>query len=431
MDGSPGHKNSTVRRGGTGRGLLGATIGLVLLAAAAAYWWHRANSAPLIVLPSPHLPNLNAYDFYVRAGGQVAPGDYLLGEEQLWWKRGRRSVPLGETEVGVRQSAGALQTLRAGFAFPFQEPPSWSPDHARQSVMTFINLAALLRAEGRLRAARGTTRARWTVTWTPCDWAQDVPRGNGGVLSALVGVACAEAVWKPALRGVDRLDARAARRAARRLETINARRFPWADTLIGEKWETLALAQPWFAQKSIFLIGYEVRPRFGPGGPGPLQTVRTQTHFWLKGKRGILAEYLAYTDRTIADARLPFALRPPAAPRPNNSAATLLSADTRQFRLRTVECDTQNDLLLAALALRAYRVEKGVYPARLDELVTDGYLSRVPDDPFAPPGMPLLYRRLPGGSKYLLYSVGRTARTMEANPCRTSPTWAAVVRGAC
>jgi hypothetical protein len=220
---------------------------------------------------------------------------------------------------------------------------------------------------------------------------------------------------------VDHLDAPAARRAARRLETINARRFPWADTLTAEKWETLALAQPWFAQKSIFLIGYEVRPRFGPGGPGPLQTVRTQTHFWLKGKRGILTEYLAYTDRTIADARLPFALRPTAAPRPNNSAATLLSADTRYFRLRTVECDTQNDLLLAALALRAYRVEKGVYPTRLDELVTDGYLSRVPDDPFAPPGMPLRYRRLPGGSKYLLYSIGPDGKDDGGKPVSNKP----------
>jgi hypothetical protein len=282
-------------------------------------------------------------------------------------------------------------------------------------------LAALLRAEGRLRAAHGNHASAMDSYLDALRLAQDVPRGNGGVLSALIGVACAEAVWKPALRGVDRLDAPAARRAARRLETINARRFPWADTLIGEKWETLALAQPWFAQKSIFLIGYEVRPRFGPGGPGPLQTVRTQTHFWLKGKRGILDEYLAYTDRTIADARLPFSLRPPAPPRPNNSAATLLSADTRYFRLRTVECDTQNDLLLAALALRAYHVEKGVYPARLDELVTDGYLSRVPDDPFAPPGMPLLYRRMPGGSKYLLYSVGPDGKDDGGKPVSNKP----------
>jgi hypothetical protein len=247
--------------------------------------------------------------------------------------------------------------------------------------------------------------------------AKDVPRGNGGVLSALVGVACAQAVWKPAWRGVDRLDAQAARHAVHRLETINARQFPWADTLTGEKWEHLAMALPWFNEKSILQIGYEVRPRFGPGAPGPLNTVvQAQTRTWLQGKRGILAEYLSYTDRTIADARHPFALRHrPAPPRPNMSAATLLSADTRQFRLRSVECDTQSALLLAALALRAYRAGKAVYPARLDELVTRGYLSRVPDDPFAVPGTPLRYRRLPNG-RFLLYSVGPDGKDDSGKP---------------
>jgi hypothetical protein len=244
---------------------------------------------------------------------------------------------------------------------------------------------------------------------------EDLPRG-GGVMSALTGVICAQTGREPAWREVDHLDARAARRAARRLEAINARRFPWADTLTGEKWETLAMMRPWFAQKTIFQIGFEAGPTLRPGDPGPLQTVRTQTRIWLKGKRGILADYVSYTDRTIAEARLPFALRLPDPPLPTDPAAALLVSPKGAFRLHTVRRDIGNALLLATLALRAYRVERGVYPVRLDELATGGYLLRLPDDPCAPPGTPLRYQRLPGGKKYLLYSVGVDGKDDRGRP---------------
>jgi hypothetical protein len=61
-----------------------------------------------------------------------------------------------------------------------------------------------------------------------------------------------------------------------------------------------------------------------------------------------------------------------------------------------------NALFLVEFALRAYRVERGRYPDRLDQLVP-GALVRVPDDPFALKGQ-LRYRRK--GDSYVLYSVG-------------------------
>ncbi|MBV9848134.1 MAG: hypothetical protein JO250_00460 [Armatimonadetes bacterium] len=82
------------------------------------------------------------------------------------------------------------------------------------------------------------------------------------------------------------------------------------------------------------------------------------------------------------------------------SQMLVISDDTARFGEASGEA--QNALLLTALALRAYRVEHGVYPATLDALIPT-YLSRVPDDPFALSG-PLRYRRV--GDKYVLYSVG-------------------------
>lgn len=57
--------------------------------------------------------------------------------------------------------------------------------------------------------------------------------------------------------------------------------------------------------------------------------------------------------------------------------------------------------LRLAVALVAYRSEKGRYPAMLDDLAPE-YLSTVPDDLFT--GQPLIYRVEENG--YLLYSVG-------------------------
>jgi hypothetical protein len=59
-------------------------------------------------------------------------------------------------------------------------------------------------------------------------------------------------------------------------------------------------------------------------------------------------------------------------------------------------------LLIADLALQAYRLEQGQYPERLDSLVPD-LMRSVPVDPFD--GQPLRYR-LEEGNEYVLYCVG-------------------------
>src|SRR5262249_28531661 len=60
-------------------------------------------------------------------------------------------------------------------------------------------------------------------------------------------------------------------------------------------------------------------------------------------------------------------------------------------------------LLVAELAIRAYRLERGDAPDSLESLVT-AYLSAVPVDPYSPRGEPLIYRKARSGS--LLYSAG-------------------------
>ncbi|MHC4220946.1 MAG: hypothetical protein ACYST9_00875, partial [Planctomycetota bacterium] len=63
---------------------------------------------------------------------------------------------------------------------------------------------------------------------------------------------------------------------------------------------------------------------------------------------------------------------------------------------------TERTAVLVVLALQQWQLDKGLYPANLDELVAAGYLKEMPMDPFS--GKPLVYKKTDDG--FTLYSVG-------------------------
>jgi len=60
------------------------------------------------------------------------------------------------------------------------------------------------------------------------------------------------------------------------------------------------------------------------------------------------------------------------------------------------------DALIAMIALLRYKAEKNCLPESLDRLVANGYLKRLPVDPFS--GNPLVYKQI--GDDFILYSFG-------------------------
>jgi general secretion pathway protein G len=63
----------------------------------------------------------------------------------------------------------------------------------------------------------------------------------------------------------------------------------------------------------------------------------------------------------------------------------LASIGLAQYRNSIVyssEAVLKQDLLLMREAIDQYYADKGQYPSSLDALVTDGYLRKIPDDPF-------------------------------------------------
>jgi len=340
--------------------------------------FHQLDKDPALAVPTPAMPKTNARDYYLRAVSAAVTGQ-------------------------------KVSLLHQGFQFPYQELPVRSFSTALPQYRSLQGLARTLAADAQARAARGDWNGAMNTGLDAVQIGETMPRG-GPLIGMLVGVACQSIGRKQAWRAVDHLSTAQARAAARRLAQIRTYHVPYADTLQEEKWSGQAgflelMHRPdWSGTLAQSLVpDPNGGQNGGQGGNSPGQWA-LGTRLRLMGKHRILADYTQTLDRMIADARRPFAARAPvpAASPAADPISDMLAPSFWNTRIRETEANTQNALLMVTLALRAYKMEHGVYPATLAALAPN-YLQAVPDDPFALSGA-LRYKRQ--GARYILYSVG-------------------------
>jgi hypothetical protein len=366
----------------------------------------KRERGPRVHIPTPTLPNPNARDFYVRAGSLSSEGPATVPPPG-------QTFSLAQEEAELARNREAFKTLRAGFAFPYHEPPIRSFRHLLPHLAKFRSLARLLSLEARVKARKKDYAGAASSSLDALHMGHDIPRG-GALINALVGIAVQAIGRRPLWDTARQLDAAEARAAAHRLETIRARGVSYADVMTEEKWVIQAGLAEAFRDGSPLKM---LRDMSGSGGgPSQLwQDLQLQYRFLRKGKRRILSDNAAYLDRLIADAKQPFnpdASQPPVPDDPINAVVLPVFA---QVRLKFVDTETQNALLNVVLALRAYRLERGHYPERLGDLVPR-YLSRVPDDPCARrPNVPLRYRAPPATGTFFT-ALAWTGRMTTARP---------------
>jgi len=314
-----------------------------------------------------------------------------------------------QKEALVAENARAVQLLHQGFQYPYQEPPSHSFNAAFPYYQKLRQLARFLSLQAQVDAERGDWNDAMIASLDAVQMGETMPRG-GPLIGMLEGVAYQSIGRKQAWRTVDHLSAAQAREAARRLAQIRTHHVPYADTLQEEKLSGQAgflelMRRPDWSDALANSIVPDPNGGQNSGQSGnSLGQWALGTRFRLMGKGRIMADYTQTLNQIIADARRPFAARSPApaAPPTADPISDMLTPTFGNTRIRETEADTQNALLLTMLALRAYKLDHGAYPATLAALAP-GYLQAVPDDPFALSG-PLRYKRL--SAKYLLYSVG-------------------------
>jgi len=386
---------------------------VVILAVSIALRVRGLDVNPSVTVPTPTLPSPNAYDYFVAADNAHTEDKWASGDPF----RDNSSAAMAAKEQSLSQNVRAFGLLHQGFQYPFQAPPSrsfYGPNFTNYQKLR--SLARVLALEANVDAQKGDWNGSLAADMDDMQLGEEMPHG-GSLIAMLVGSACQSIGRRQAWDAINHLDAAGARAAARRLEHIRADHVPFADTLQEEEWTT---------QASLLELmhGRDWPSNFvginGGSIPAKFQQNVTATRIRLAGKRAIMANYTGYMDQSIVNARLPYAAHPAEPPAPSDPLnQTLLEYPLGDTRLREAETNTQNTLLLVMLALRAYKLEHGAYPATLSALAP-GYLKSVPADPFALSG-PLCYKLQ--GAKYLLYSVGPDGKDDGGQPIfdRTKP----------
>jgi hypothetical protein len=353
--------------------------------------WGNGIKPPNLTVPAkPQAPSPNAFDTY-RGAAQL-----LVNTKQIGDALGSKPavvLSLPQKEALLNSNGAALRMLRGAFSQEYYDP-------SVRSIYTLYPYYAQFRAMARLFAFEGSVRAQ------KADWngavqsdldcmrlGATIPRG-GPLIGELVGIACQAIGRRNLWDYIGHLDARQARLASKLMQDIDKLYVPYPDTLQEERYMQMSALNALFKDKN------GMQAVFGPQTGPPVALY--QLMYLVYSKETIASNNQKYFDQLIANSRQPYALHVGAPPAPSDPINKILAPEFSQARIKDVEARTQNGLLRLAMALHAYKLERGHYPESLAAL-TPSYVSTIPDDPFAARG-PFQYHII--GSKYVLYSVG-------------------------
>jgi len=430
---SRGYRAMRNRKPRTAKLLIMMGIFVVLVGGVLA-WYRATNTLPLVHIPTRKMPVPNGYDYYLKAAGMMVnekaikaiwegppgpppPGLILRGTKPPTPHppptEKFKVYSLAEKESIVRQNTEALRTLRRGFSFQSMCPWTLSGEDCPHAYPDFRRLRQLLLLEAEVKAARGDRNGAMKSCLDAVEFGTNTPRG-GTIIDLLSGKAAQSTGRRRAWALMYGLNTSEARKAARRMADLSARQVAFADALRWEKWSTqvflmkIMRRSDWRAELE-YQYGYPrpwsaLKGIMGDVGFPPSLKLALKSMFL--GKRGIIRAYSEEMDKLITESRRPYPAGSPSEPYLDDPFLYSLTISNNSTRFGWVTNETQNNLLAVALALRAYQLERGEYPERLDALVPK-CLTTIPGDPFST-HKPLRYKRT--GSKYLLYSIGPDGR---------------------
>jgi type II secretory pathway pseudopilin PulG len=355
-------------------------------------WYSVANRIPVVTIPRPVMPQPNAFDVYVSAGNAVT------GEKQIQDAVGSKptaSYSLEQKQALVRQNVGVVNTLHKGFAYPYLNPPVRSFRTLLPYYKSFRGLARLLSLRGHVRAEKGDWMGATDSYLDAMRIGADIPHGSP-LLGALVGINCQSVGRKPIWGVVEHLNAAQSHVVLTRLTNIMEKHLPFADSIQEEKW----LGQA--ALLEIFQGSTKPDSPKSADDPESEALPADSAYHLVWSKKRIMDNYTGYLDASSKLARQPYALHLHAPSVPKDMFNQVIAPVFLNSRLKDVENETQNRLLLVTLALHVYRLVHGHYPKSLAELAP-ATLRKLPDDPFALQGT---FKYGLDGKSYVLYSVG-------------------------
>ena len=382
---------------------LGIVVPTVFLGAVV--WDKKLNDIPPFVAPAQSIPSPNALDTLRVAYGQrvVSLGakdkpDFVTYEPgEVDYKAEKAiSEPLEKRQKLLAANEKALSTVRVALGQKYGKFLTFDANQKFPEYAENRSLARLLAFAARTQADTGKLPEAAESALDAV--ALGVQIVGDGSLDARFGEACESIARKPLWEISDKLDAKTARAALARLESLDAQRrlvvrgFDTENFLLHQLLADLGPSPVLFAQA----VGYD------PKDLGSWEMRMTLLKIRLTDKRAALEANRKYHEAVAARLSQPYS-KNPFPPAPSDAINQLLYMDPAETGFTKARNRTDAALLKAALALQAFRAEKGSYPEKLDELVSGGYLKAVPADAF---GLekPLRYRR--DGATFVLWSVG-------------------------
>ena len=360
---------------------------------------NRINATPIVQIPAyPAAPKPNGYDLYVAAATATTrltpePDPINDGRRPTDEKARAQRYSLARKMAWLGQNKKAFALFDQAMQTPSLMPP-------KRSFRTFNRGQAKLRQMARDKAVQ--SNARWMsgdyfgALQSGLDTIQmghDLRRG-GGIIDNLVGAAIGAMGRSATSDTIERIAANDAKVAARRLEKLLATRWDLAESLTEEKYRTQA------GLLEVMQRGELRDPQLGLGNENP--TLAQRFRVLTIPKQQIIDDVGADFDRLIANARLPYTQKGAPPVKFDDPLMKIFQFDGERVRANDARDLVRDRLLMLRLALRAYKLNRGVYPPDLNALVP-AYLSAVPADPFGG-GESLRYKS--SGKTYVLWSIG-------------------------
>jgi hypothetical protein len=363
-------------------------------------------TTPVLVHAAP-VKQQYAFDAYVQAAKTIVSADPPVDpvddpKLETDAKVRAKKYSLAKKEAWLRKNAKGFALFQKALTLPVKRPVV-THNVSFEHYGRLRQLARSKTIERNAREMRGDWFGSVQSRIDTVQMGNDIAVG-GPIIASLVGVAIQAIGRDTPWSATDKLNARQARAAIARLEKIYARRINAVESLQAEKAYGLAeirrtMRTPNWRTADGWYEDYSTTDRV------QLLTVTPEA---------VQRNYLAIMDAQIANARLPYTA--PKAPIP--AATDPINATLRPVFTNVGFNFARNDsgtaVWMCALALRAFRLENGQYPATLNELAPR-YLKEIPPDPFGG-GEKLRYKRT--ANSYLLYSIGPDGKDDGGTPVR-------------
>ncbi|MDQ2730644.1 MAG: type II secretion system protein GspG [Armatimonadota bacterium] len=395
------------RRSRLGQGIIGFCCTASLALGGFLYW---RDLPPEVNVPTPTMPSPNAYDFFNRAASLERDGnkvDYAISNVHRSGAPEDKPYSTAEKAALVQENGPALQELRTGLSYPYEQPPARSFSALMPYLSKYRQTARLMLLEAQVKGEQGDWPVAASTDLDIIRLGSAVPHG-GSMIAGLVGVAITAIGQKQLWKDAEHLSAPQARDTARLLRNITFVSF--GQVLQEEEWSDEA-----------GMAEFMARPRWRGSAEAFSSedaTIGEKASFWLRmqpfSKQQIMDNYRRYMDGLVANGRLPYTTPGTEPPVPTDPINQVLLPVFSGGRFRWAKSEAQIVLLTTELELRAYSLDHHRYPSSLPELVPS-YEPSNPTDPFALCS-PLHYRS--DGHSYLLYSVGPDGKDDGGTPCK-------------